>query len=118
MIGDKKKYLTCLVTLKTKSPGVLTDEVVTLLKSKGSNATTVKEAMSCPSVKKVIEEGIREANKKAISNAQKIQKFVILTADFGVETGELTPTLKMRRKIISQKYEKEIESMYEPEPKL
>ena len=42
VIGDKKKYLSCLLVLKTKSPGVLADEVVNYVKPHGSNATTVK----------------------------------------------------------------------------
>lgn len=47
VIGDKLKFLTCLLVLKVKSPGVLADDVVAYAKSKGSNVTTVKEAMAC-----------------------------------------------------------------------
>jgi hypothetical protein len=42
VIGDKRKYLSCLLVLKTKSPGVLADDVVNYVKNHGSNATTVK----------------------------------------------------------------------------
>ena len=59
-------------------------------------------------LKKIIDEGIEIANKKAISNAQRVQKWVIVNGEFSVDGGELTPTLKMKRKIINQKYEKEI----------
>jgi long-chain-fatty-acid--CoA ligase ACSBG len=104
VIGDKKKFLTCLVVLKTKSPGILADEVVSYISPKGSKATTVKEAVACDALKKIIQEGFDAANKKAISNAQKIQKFLILQNDFGVDSGELTPTMKLKRKIINQKY--------------
>lgn len=74
--------------------------------------------MGCEVVKKIIQEGIEAANKKAISNAQRVQKFTILNTEFSVDTGELTPTLKLKRKIINQKYEAEINSMYPPEAKL
>lgn len=47
VIGDKLKFLTCLLVLKVKSPGVLADDVVAYVKSRGSNATTVKEAIAC-----------------------------------------------------------------------
>ena len=63
-------------------------------------------------MRKIIEQGLGEVNKKAISNAQKVQKFTILPAEFSVDGGELTPTLKMKRKIISQKYEGQINAMY------
>ena len=74
--------------------------------------------MTCPALKKIISDGMEVANKKAISNAQRVQKFTILDADFSVDGGELTPTLKMKRKIINQKYEGYINSMYGLEPKL
>lgn len=104
MIGDKRKFLTCLLTLKTKSPGALADEVVNYIKARGSSATTVKDAIACPELKKIIHEGIEVANKKAISNAQKVHKFTILPNEFSIDGGEFTPTLKLKRKIINQKY--------------
>lgn len=80
VIGDKRKYLSCLLVLKTKAPGVLADEVVNFVKGHGSNATTVQEAAKCPNFLKVVQAGINAANTKAISNAQKIQRFTILPA--------------------------------------
>ena len=53
------------------------------------------------------------ANKKAISNAQKVHRFLLLPNDFSVDSGELTPTMKLKRKIINQKYEAEINSLYQ-----
>lgn len=87
VIGDKRKYLSCLLQFKTKSPGILSDEVVTYIKARGSNATTVKEAMGCEVLKKIMKEGIEVANKKAISNAQRVQKFIVLNSEFSVDTG-------------------------------
>jgi long-chain-fatty-acid--CoA ligase ACSBG len=113
VIGDKQKYLSCLLVLKTKSPGVLADDVVAYAKARGSSATTVPEAAKCPHFLKAIQAGIDAANAKAISNAQKIQRYSILDNEFSVDGGELTPTLKLKRKIINQKYEAAINAMYE-----
>jgi long-chain acyl-CoA synthetase len=47
-----------------------------------------------------------------LANVQTIKKFVILPEEFSIENGELTPTMKLKRRIIHQKYQTEIESMY------
>lgn len=66
------------MVLKTITPGVLSDEVISYIKPKGSNATTIEQAKQCPAFKKIIEAGLEAANKKAISKAQYVQKFTIL----------------------------------------
>ncbi|NLW66550.1 MAG: long-chain fatty acid--CoA ligase, partial [Bacteriovoracaceae bacterium] len=46
------------------------------------------------------------------ARVEQIRKFTLLPREFSIESGELTPTLKMKRKIINQNFAGEIEAMY------
>ncbi len=48
-----------------------------------------------------------------MSHAESIRKFRILPVDFTEDTGELTPTLKVKRKVVAQKFASDIEALYE-----
>eukprot|EP00163_Fabomonas_tropica_P027940 TRINITY_DN552_c1_g1_i9.p1 TRINITY_DN552_c1_g1~~TRINITY_DN552_c1_g1_i9.p1 ORF type:complete len:539 (-),score=216.28 TRINITY_DN552_c1_g1_i9:250-1866(-) len=118
VIGDKRKFLSCVITLRvdldaegtpTKN---LTADVQAKFKSLGAEVTTTTEAKDNDVVKKYIDEGIARANKQAISNAQQVRKFAVLEDDFSLPGGELTPTMKLKRRIVSQKYESVIEGFY------
>jgi len=83
----------------------------------GSEAETVTELLEEDNedVRLDILEGIQRVNRRAISSAQKVHKFMIAPADFSLAGGELTPTMKMKRHFIEDKYEKKINEMYEHE---
>lgn len=119
LIGDKRKFLTCLLTLrvlmdpKTLQPTQQLDaNCIMALQAIGSIATTLAAAKADPLVHKAIEEGLKKANSKAASRAQVVQKFVLLDTDFSVPGGELTGTQKLKRNVVSEKYSKEIEALY------
>ncbi|CAH2050425.1 unnamed protein product, partial [Iphiclides podalirius] len=121
LVGDRRKFLSILLTLKANvdpQTGDPLDDLETETRkwvaSLGSNARTISEIVSTkdPAVHKVIEEGLARANKQAISNAQKVQKFAILPADFSMNTGELGPTLKIKRNVVYDKYKDIIENFY------
>ena len=108
VIGDKRKYLTALLCLKLKDKENLADEMIEFIRERGSEAQTIEDALKCPKLKAIIEDGIKLANNKAISNAQRIIKFTILPVEFSVDQGTLTPTLKLKRKVINEMFMKEI----------
>jgi long-chain-fatty-acid--CoA ligase ACSBG len=118
VIGEKRKYLSCLVTLKSEvdADGLPTQrfagDTLELVQRAKSTASTIDEAIACPKVKAKIEGDIKRANEKAISRAQYIRKFHLLSGDFTQEGGELTPTMKLKRNVVNDKYSKEIASMY------
>jgi long-chain-fatty-acid--CoA ligase ACSBG len=112
VLGDDKKYLASLFTLKTDPNGNLSQEVLDYLKEIGSEATSIVEAINDDKIKFYIQKCIDEVNKKAVSRAQLVRKWTIIPNEFSIEGGELTPTMKVKRKFVSQKYAKAIDKMY------
>nr|XP_033776576.1 long-chain-fatty-acid--CoA ligase ACSBG1 [Geotrypetes seraphini] len=122
LIGDRKKFLSMLLTLKstldpdTSNPtDQLTQEAIHFCHDVGSTATTVSEIVGQhdQAVYQAIQEGFNRVNANATSNAQCIQKWTLLATDFSVSGGELGPTMKLRRPIVLEKYKEEIESFYQ-----
>lgn len=118
VIGDRRKFLTVLLTLRVTADaeGIPTDQLdpkaLAICSEIGSSAKTVAEAKECPKVKEYLEKGVKRANARATSRAQNIGKYKILDVDFSIHGGELTPTLKLKRKIVMEKYEAVVEELY------
>jgi len=123
VIGDKRKHLACVITLKTEldernqPTSNLQRDVLDWLAKLGSSATTAPELIreDNEEVKQDIARRINEANKHAISQAQRVHKFMIAREEFSLSGGELTPTMKLKRHFVLEKYSAEIEEMYENE---
>ena len=118
VIGDRKKYLTALITLKVQQKAetvTFTNDLVGAAKDVDLECKTVDEARKSEAWKAHIQSGIDKYNADGdccVSNAQKVQYFRILDNDFGVESGELTGTMKLKRSIVATRYADVIESMY------
>ena len=64
-----------------------------------------------PTVLELVRKAVAEANSH-LASFESIKRFAILPMDFTVEAGELTPSLKVKRKVLDQKYRKQIDSLY------
>lgn len=104
VVGDRMKYLAALVTLDP-------DRVLTEAALAGSPAKTMAEAASCETFKAHLQKQIEQVNEK-LARVQTIKKFVVVPAEFSIDGGELTPTLKVKRKVVNEKYKSEIAAMY------
>mmetsp|Transcript_57922 Transcript_57922/g.134949 ORF Transcript_57922/g.134949 Transcript_57922/m.134949 type:complete len:198 (+) Transcript_57922:175-768(+) len=112
MVGDKRKFNTCLVTLKTEDASIERLHRAALLVA---GVGTVSEALVSSEFKAFIQNAIDATNRDSRacpSNASRVQKFALLARDFTVEGGELTPTLKVKRSVVEEKYAKEIAQLY------
>ncbi|XP_056233184.1 long-chain-fatty-acid--CoA ligase ACSBG2-like isoform X2 [Seriola aureovittata] len=120
LLGDKLKFLSMLLTLKcvVDDNGDPTDELspeaLDFCQQHGVTATKVSEIIANkePAIYNAIQEGVERVNAKATSNAQKVQKWVIVERDFSVGGGELGPTMKLRRPIVVKMYQEKINEMY------
>lgn len=122
VVGDQRKYLVVLLTLKSEvdpisgapsdTPAPVT---VAALQECGSSATTLSQARNCPLFKKLVEVAIENANTHAISRAHHVRKWALLPGDFTLESGELTPTMKLKRRIVMENHATVISSLYPEE---
>jgi len=112
VVGEQKKYLTFLLSLKVsyhESTNVptkyLSIEAQNFIKIKlGLKIKTVEEAKKNEIVLKYIQRCVNRVNERAVNRVHTIKKWVILDTDFSTDGGELTPTLKIKRNVISKKY--------------
>ncbi len=100
LIGDRRKYLTALVTLDPEAATRFATE-------KGVSAPP-HEAVE---VRAAIQEAVDDVN-ATLARVETVKKFTILPAPFSIEAGELTPTLKVKRRRVHERYATEIEAMY------
>ena len=94
---------------------ILHSDVIKLLKGHNCRATNVEDVVSqnIPILDQKIYEGLNRANQFAQSRAHRVQKFIIATNEFSIATGELTPTMKLKRHFILKKYKKDIDRLYD-----
>ena len=103
-IGDNRKYCTALVTLDLP-------EVERWAAAQGLQVDPA-DLHAHPAVRKLIESEVAAVN-QSLASWESIKYVRILPGDFSTETGELTPSLKLKRKVIAQRYAADIESMYQ-----
>jgi long-chain acyl-CoA synthetase len=104
VIGDKRKHLTCLFTLDM-------DGLSKLCSQLGIAVMSTAEAIHNQSIIGKFQEYVDKVNSE-LASFETIKYFRILPHDFSVESGELTPTLKIKRQVINKKYQEIIDSMY------
>jgi len=107
IIGDNRKYLSALIVPAW-------GELENWAKTKNIAFASRKDLIANPEVNKLFQEEIERCTQD-YARVEQIRKFRLLEKEWSQETDELTPTLKLKRRVISQKYADEIESMYPPD---
>jgi long-chain acyl-CoA synthetase len=105
VIGDQQKYVTALAVPSFENLKKYAVEQKIAYKD-------IEELINNSQIKEMFEKRI-EALQKDFSVFEKIKKFSLLSQEFSIEAGEITATLKLKRKVIQKKYKKIIDKMYE-----
>jgi long-chain acyl-CoA synthetase len=107
VIGDRRKYVSVLVT-------VAEDQAKKVAAEAGEAAASYRDAAVSKAVRARVENAIDRLN-ATLPSYETVKRFTILDRDFSLESGELTPTLKVKRKAATQKFKPQIDSMYDGE---
>jgi long-subunit acyl-CoA synthetase (AMP-forming) len=103
-IGDRRPYVVALLAV---DPTRVAEEA----EKAGSPAKTPGEAADCPAFKAWVEKQVEEMNRD-LARYEQIKKFTLLPNELTTDGGELTPTMKLKRRVIHEKYGEIIESLY------
>ncbi|HET9119277.1 MAG TPA: long-chain fatty acid--CoA ligase [Solirubrobacterales bacterium] len=103
VIGDRRPYLVALITLDPEETAKLAEE--------RGWPTDPAELARYEGMRQVLEEHLDQVNEK-FARVEQVKKFEILPQDLSQEGGELTPTLKVKRNVVSEKYENEVDALY------
>jgi long-chain acyl-CoA synthetase len=104
VIGDRRPFLTALI--------VLDPEVAPLwARRHGLEFSSLADLASRQEVAAEVQQSVDDCNRH-VARVESVRKFTILPVEWTVESDELTPTLKLKRRVIVAKYAREIESMY------
>jgi long-chain acyl-CoA synthetase len=103
MHGDRRPFPVVLVTLDP-------EEIVHFAREHGLSEDPAELAKD-PKVEALIQEELDRVNQRYAS-VEQVKRFVILDHDFSLETGELTPSLKVKRNVVNEKYAELFDALY------
>jgi long-chain acyl-CoA synthetase len=106
VIGDRRPYIVALLTLDTSG--------LEMFASRHGLTDKIEELMRHPKLLEEVRERVEAVN-NSLANVEKVRRWLLLPREFMVGV-ELTPTFKIRRKVVSDRFATEIESMYSTNP--
>jgi long-chain acyl-CoA synthetase len=102
--GEGRSFVSALITLDP-------DAITGWAAENGMAGRTYAEIVGSPAVHDLVQGYVDELNSK-LNGWEQIKKFVILDRDLSIDDGELTPSMKLKRKVVADKYKNELDSLY------
>src|SRR6185503_7899466 len=91
-VGERRNYVAALLTLDRQ-------RLAEAAAAAGSAARDVAEALACPRLRAFLEARVEEVN-RSLARYESVRRFELLPDEFTVDGGELTPTLKLKRRVV------------------
>jgi len=107
VIGDRRKYVSVLVT-------VAEEQAKKVAARAGEPAASYREAAGSKAVRAKVQDAIDRLN-ATLPSYETVKRFAILDHDLTIGSGELTPTAKVKRKAATQEFKPQIDAMYDGE---
>ena len=104
VIGDKRKFLSCLIMIDEEN-------VMKFAQDHDVPFSNFESLCKSKEIIELIQLEVNQVNKK-FANVEQVKKFTLIDVQLTAEDDELTPTMKLKRKFINQKYTNIIEAMY------
>jgi long-chain acyl-CoA synthetase len=101
VVGDRRPYLVSLITLDPEEAPAFAEQ----------HGIPVEDLPSSEAMRAEVQRAVDQVNTQ-VGRVEQIKKFTILPHDLSQETGELTPTMKVKRNVVADKYQREIEALY------
>jgi long-chain acyl-CoA synthetase len=102
VVGDRRPYLVALITLDPEETPVFAQE----------HGLSVEELPESEAMRAEVQKALDSVNER-LARVEQIKKFTILPHDLSQETGELTPTLKVKRNVVNEKYAGVVQALYD-----
>ncbi|MBI4115195.1 MAG: long-chain fatty acid--CoA ligase [Candidatus Omnitrophica bacterium] len=109
IIGDRKPYLVALVVPNRH-------ELERLSKEEGIQSSSWEDLLRKNRIHEIVAQRLRERTKE-FAHYEQIQYFHLLPKELTQDAGELTPTLKVKRRVVMERYASIIEALYQSQPK-
>ena len=102
--GDRRPFLTAVLTLDV-------DAAKAYARDHGISGDSMAQLAENPQLRTVLEGRVQQVNQR-LAPYESIKKFVVAREDFTEASNELTPTLKVKRKVVTEKYQSELDALY------
>lgn len=108
VLGDKRPYLCALVV---PNPETVTDHA----RNQGLSFESYGELLQNPQIREFLMNAVEEST-AGLASFETVKKVIPVEKDFTIEDGELTPTLKVKRRVVEKRFKNQIEALYAESP--